>query len=106
METMPIPRLIATMSVPPLISMFMQYSYNMVDCMFVAHINEQALSGVSLVFPVVTLMLATAIWMGVGVNVLVAQNLGRKDQEAANHVVSSGLLLSATVGLLLSLIHI
>lgn len=104
METMPIPRLIATMSVPPLISMFMQYSYNMVDCMFVAHINEQALSGVSLVFPVVTLMLATAIWMGVGVNVLVAQNLGRKDQETANHVVSSGLLLSATVGLLVSLL--
>ena len=69
METKPMLPLIVTMSVPPLISMFLQYTYNFVDCMFVSWISEDALTAVSLAFPITTLMIAMSIGIGVGVNV-------------------------------------
>lgn len=74
----PVNKLIIQMSAPPLISMFFQYSYNLVDSMFVAGINEQALAAVSLAFPITTLMNALSVWIGVGVNVLIAGYLGQK----------------------------
>lgn len=64
----PVNRLIVQMSAPPLISMFLQYSYNLVDSMFVARINEQALAAFSLSFPITTLMNALSVWLGVVVN--------------------------------------
>ena len=61
----PINKLILQMSAPPLISMFLQYSYNMIDSMFVACINEQALAAVSLSFPITNLMNSLSVWIGV-----------------------------------------
>jgi putative MATE family efflux protein len=104
METKAVLPLILQMSVPPLISMFMQYSYNFVDCMFVSWISEEALTAVSLVFPITTLMLAISIGMGVGVNVLIANYLGQKKQEMADNVVTNGILLAAAVGLLVTFV--
>ncbi len=94
----PINKLILQMSAPPLISMFLQYSYNLVDSMFVAKINERALAAVSLSFPITTLMNALSIWIGVGVNVLIAGYLGQNKQEKANSAATLGLLLSVLVG--------
>ncbi len=94
----PINTLILQMSAPPLISMFLQYSYNLVDSMFVAKINEQALAAVSLSFPITTLMNALSIWIGVGVNVLIAGYLGQEKQEKADSAATLGLLLSVLVG--------
>ena len=94
----PINTLILQMSAPPLISMFLQYSYNLVDSMFVAKINEQALAAVSLSFPITTLMNALSIWIGVGVNVLIAGYLGQDKQEKADSAATLGLLLSVLVG--------
>ena len=86
------------MSAPPLISMFLQYSYNLVDSMFVAKINEQALAAVSLSFPITTLMNALSVWIGVGVNVLIAGYLGQNNRKKADSAATLGLLLSVLVG--------
>lgn len=94
----PINKLIVQMSAPPLISMFFQYSYNLVDSMFVANINEEALAAVSLSFPITTLMNALSIWIGVGVNVLIAGYLGQNRQEKANSAATLGLLISIFIG--------
>ena len=94
----PINKLILQMSAPPLISMFLQYSYNLVDSMFVAKINEQSLAAVSLSFPITTLMNALSIWIGVGVNVLIAGYLGQNKQKKADSAATLGLLLSLSVG--------
>ncbi len=94
----PINKLILQMSAPPLISMFLQYSYNLVDSMFVAKINEQALAAVSLSFPITTLMNALSVWIGVGVNVLIAGYLGQNNQKKADSAATLGLLLSVLVG--------
>lgn len=94
----PINKLILQMYAPPLISMFLQYSYNLVDSMFVAKINEQALAAVSLSFPITTLMNALSIWIGVGVNVLIAGYLRQNNQEKADAATTLGLILSFIIG--------
>ena len=78
MAVAPVGRLIWQMSIPPLISMFLQYSYNLIDSAFIARLSENALTAVSLSFPITTLMNAASIWIGVGVNVLIAGYLGEK----------------------------
>lgn len=102
MEVRPILPLIISMSVPPLISMFMQYSYNFVDCMFVSWISEEALTAVSLAFPITTLMIAMSIGLGVGTNVLIANHLGRKQFERANQIAANAIVLTAATGALVT----
>ncbi|MDY5964203.1 MAG: MATE family efflux transporter, partial [Peptostreptococcus porci] len=104
MEVMPILPLILNMSIPPLCSMFLQYTYNFVDCIFVSWIGEDALTAVSLSFPITTLMLAMSIGIGVGINVLISKNLGCKNFDEANSVVTHGLLISTVLGIILNLI--
>ena len=88
MATEPIGRLLLQMSLPPLFSMFLQYSYNLADSAFVARLSEDALTAVSLSFPLTTLMNAVSIWIGVGVNILISGYLGQKKQEKANDTVT------------------
>ncbi len=104
MATKPMLPLIISMALPPLFSMFMQYSYNFVDSMFISWVSEDALTAVSLSFPITTLMIALSIWLGVGINVLVAKYLGQGKQDEANSVVSHGLILSSVCGTIMVII--
>ena len=104
MGTEPVLPLIIKMSLPPLFSMFLQYTYNFVDCLFVAWLSEDALTAVSFAFPLTTLMLAFSIGTGVGINVLVARHLGKEEYDKADTVVSHGILLSFLFGIVLNLV--
>ena len=104
MAVAPVGKLICQMSIPPMSSMFLQYSYNLIDSAFVARLSENALTAVSLSFPITTLMNAASIWIGVGVNVLIAGYLGQKKQDEANTTVTHGLLLAFGIGALLNLL--
>lgn len=103
MAVLPVGKLIFEMSLPPLFSMFLQYSYNLLDSAFVARLSENALMAVSLSFPITTLMNAVSIWIGVGINVLIAGHLGKREQEEANKTVTLGLILSFLVGIILNI---
>lgn len=91
---MPINKLLITMSLPMIVSMMVQALYNVVDSIFVAQISENALTAVSLAFPVQNLMIAVATGTGVGVNSLVAKNLGAKKPEEANRIATNGVILA------------
>ena len=94
MGTMPVGRLIITMSLPMIISMLVQALYNIVDSVFVSRISEQALTAVSLAFPAQNLMIGVATGTGVGVNALLSRALGEKNGERANKVAENGVLLA------------
>lgn len=94
MGVMPINKLLITMSLPMIVSMMVQALYNVVDSIFVAQISENALTAVSLAFPVQNLMIAVATGTGVGVNSLVAKNLGAKKPEEANRIATNGVILA------------
>lgn len=104
MGTEPVLPLIIKMSLPPLFSMFLEYTYNFVDCLFVAWLSEDALTAVSFAFPLTTLMLAFSIGTGVGINVLVARHLGKEEYDKADTAVSHGILLSFLFGIVLNLV--
>lgn len=103
MGVMPVNRLLLNMSLPMMISMLVQALYNIVDSIFVARINEEALTAVSLAFPIQTLMIAVATGTGVGINALLSRALGEKNKERVDSVATNGAFL-ALVGYLLFLI--
>lgn len=94
MGTLPINRLILSLSVPMMISMLVQSLYNIVDSIFVAQINEEALTAVSLAFPVQNLMIAVQVGTGVGMNALLSRQLGERKGAAANQTAANGVFLA------------
>ena len=90
MGTMPVNRLLLTMSLPMVVSMLVQALYNVVDSMFVAQINQDALSAVSMVFPIQNLMIAFGVGIGVGVNALLSRSLGQGDSKRVNDAAVQG----------------
>ncbi len=95
MGVMPVNKLLVSMSLPMMISMLVQALYNIVDSIFVSRINENALTAVSLAFPLQTLMIALGAGTGVGINALLSKSLGEKDYEKANKSAANGVFLAA-----------
>ena len=95
MGTMPVNRLLLTMSLPMVISMLVQALYNVVDSIFVAKINENALTAVSLAFPIQSLMIAVAAGTCVGINAVLSRSLGEKDYDKVNKCACNGIILMA-----------
>ena len=94
MGTMPIRKLLITMSLPMIISMLVQAMYNVVDSIFVSRLGENALAAVSLAFPVQNLMIAVASGTGVGINALLSRSLGEKNFDNADKAAVNGLFLA------------
>ena len=106
MGTMPVNRLLVTMSLPMMISMVVQALYNVVDSIFVSWLSEDALAAVTLAFPVQSLMIAFSAGLGVGVNALLSRSLGEKNQENVRDSVTHGMMIYAAVYLIFLLIGI
>lgn len=94
MGVMPVNKLLLNMSLPMMLSMLVQALYNIVDSIFVAKLNENALTAVSLAFPIQTLLIAVGAGTGVGVNALLSKLLGEKNQENANKTAMNGIFLA------------
>ena len=91
---MPVGKLLFSMSLPMIISMLVQAMYNIIDSIFVAQIGEDALTAVSLAFPVQNLMIAVSAGTCVGVNALLSRSLGEKNQKTADQTAENGLFLA------------
>lgn len=84
MGVMPVNKLLLSMAVPMMISMLVQALYNVVDSIFVSRISENALTAVSLAFPMQNLLISFAVGFGVGINALMSRALGEKDPAHAS----------------------
>ncbi len=104
MGTLPVNRLIISMSVPMMISMLVQALYNIVDSIYVSQINENALTAVSLIFPVQTLMIAFGTGLGVGFSSLLSRSLGEKKQDLVDKSALNGLFLEVCAGIMFFII--
>lgn len=93
MGILPEGRLLFTMSLPMVISMLLQALYNIVDSIFVTRISEDALTAVSLAYPIQMLMIAIAVGTGVGMNALISRRLGEKRFDDANNAATNGLFI-------------
>ena len=93
METMPVNKLLITMAAPMVLSMLIGALYNVVDSLFVSHYGENALSAVSLAFPIQNIIIATGTGIGVGINALPSRFLGEKKQKKVNQTALHGIIL-------------
>lgn len=100
MGIMPVNKLLLSMSLPMVLSMLVQALYNIVDSVFVAQVSEDALTAVSLAFPVQSFMIAVSTGTGVGINSLLSRSLGEKNFETANKTAGNGILLAFVSALL------
>lgn len=104
MGVAPVKRLIIEMSLPMVISMMVQALYNVVDSIFVARLSEDALTAVTLAFPMQNLMIAVGAGTSVGVNALLSKSLGERRFDRSDKAANMGLLLTVFNGLLFLLI--
>lgn len=93
METMPVNKLLITMAAPMVLSMLIGALYNVVDSLFVSNYGENALSAVSLAFPIQNIIIATGTGIGVGINALLSRFLGEKKQKKVNQTSLHGIIL-------------
>ena len=97
MKEKPILPLLLSMALPMVLSMMVNSLYNIIDSYFVAKINENAMTALSLVFPVQNLITAVGVGFGIGINATIAYFLGAQKQEEAD--------TSATLGIACSFLH-
>lgn len=106
MGYMPMTRLMINMSLPLMFSLLIQSLYNIVDSIFVARLGQEALTAVSLAYPVQILMIAVSVGTSVGINSLLSKSIGAKDSALTGNTATTGVLLSllgAAVFMLLGL---
>ena len=94
MGYLPVKRLIVSMSLPMMVSMLVQALYNIVDSIFVSHVSEDALTAVTLAFPLQMMIISVGSGTGVGINALLSKALGEKKQKSVNKAANNGLLLT------------
>ena len=95
MGVMPVNKLLLTMAAPMILAMLVGAMYNVVDSLFVSNYSEDALTAVSLAFPIQNVIIAIGTGLGVGVNTLLSKFLGEKRQEDVNKTAIHGLLIGA-----------
>ena len=106
MKEKPILPLLASMAMPMVLSMLVNSLYNIVDSFFVAKISEQAMTALSLVFPVQNFINAVAIGFGVGINAQISFQLGAKNIKNANMAATHGMLFNIFHGIIFTAISI
>lgn len=99
MKEKPVFPLLLSMALPMVLSMMVNALYNIIDSFFVAQISENAITALSLVFPIQNLINAVAIGFGVGLNAVISINLGAQDEKKADQAAAQGLFLSAVHGI-------
>lgn len=106
MGVMPVGKLLADMAIPMMISMLVQALYNVVDSIFVARISENALTAVSLAFPLQNLCIAFGGGTSVGMNALLSRSLGEKKQGMVDRSANTGVFLFLCTYVLFAMIGI
>lgn len=106
MKEKPVLPLLASLALPMVLSMMVNSLYNIVDSYYVAQISEDAMTALSLVFPVQNLINAIAVGFGIGINALIALHLGAGNQEQASLAASHGLCFAVLHGLVVTAVSI
>lgn len=94
MGVMPVNKLVVSMSLPIVISMLVQALYNIVDSIFVSRLGENALTTLSLAFPIQNLMISVGVGTSIGINALLSRSLGERKQKQANLAATNGVFLA------------
>lgn len=104
MAVKPVGSLLITMGLPIMISMMVQALYNVVDSIFISRVSEDALTAVSLAFPIQILMISAGVGSAIGINALLSRKLGARKYHKASQVALNGLFIAVVLGILFAII--
>ena len=104
MGTIPIKKLLFSMSMPAILAMLVQAMYNIVDSLFVARVNEESLSAVTLAFPIQMIIIAVCVGGGVGINSVISRKLGEGKNKDADNAAEHGILIMFVLYLLIVIV--
>ena len=102
MKERPVLPLLLSMALPNVLSMLVNSLYNIVDSLFVAQISEDAMTALSLVYPVQNFINAVGIGFGIGINAVISIHLGAGEEDQANRAAAQGLLLVTVHGVVMT----
>ena len=102
MKEKPVLPLILSMTLPMVLSMLVNSLYNIIDSFFVSQISEEAMTALSLVYPVQNFINAVGIGFGVGINAVIAFYLGAGDNRKADQAATQGLVLAVIHGVVMT----
>ena len=94
MGTMPVAKLLITMSLPIIASMFVQAFYNVVDTYFISSVSQLGVTALGYAFPIQNIMIGLAVGIGVGMNALVSKALGQRNRKKAAKIGAQGILIA------------
>lgn len=106
MKEKPIFPLLTSMALPMVISMLVNSLYNIVDSLFVARISEEAMTALSLVYPVQNLINAIAIGFSIGISSMISLHLGAGNRDRADTAATLGMAMSILHGIIASIVSI
>lgn len=106
MKEKPVLPLMLSMALPMVLSMTVNSLYNIVDSFFVAQISEDAMTALSLVYPVQNFINSVGVGFGVGINAVIALFLGAGQKEAADRTASQGMVMTIVHGVILMAVSI
>ena len=106
MKEKPIFPLLTSMALPMVISMLVSSLYNIVDSLFVARISEEAMTALSLVYPVQNLINAIAIGFSIGISSMISLHLGAGNRDRADTAATLGMAMSILHGIIASIVSI
>lgn len=101
----PIPRLIRRFFWPAFVGVMANSLYNIVDRIFIGQaVGPGALSGITAVFPVMVIMMAFGMLIGLGGSVVLSISLGKQAYKRAEDVVRHTVVLIIVISVLFSLL--
>ena len=106
MGVKPIPSLVLSMSFPIMLSMLVQALYNVVDSLYVSHYSQDALTALTLAFPLQNLLIAVSVGTSIGINSLISRKLGAQDKKAASKAAGNGITISLLSWLQIGRAHV
>ncbi len=99
LKSMPVGKLLFTMALPAIVSMFIESLYNIIDSLYVSKLGQEALDAIGIGRPLIMIIIATAVGIGVGANAFVARQLGFKNRKKADQIAKTSLILAIGAGL-------
>ena len=102
----PIGKLLLQYSIPAIIGMVVNALYNIVDRMFIGNIPDigsLAITGVGITMPIMTIVLAFGMLIGIGTTANISLNLGKGNRTTAEKLLGNAFTLSIIVGLAIAI---
>jgi len=102
-----ISRLLFSLSLPSMVSMFANAIYNVIDTIFVGRgVGSVGIAAVTIVLPIIAIISSFAHMIGIGTSALISRKLGKGDIHLVNAIAGNGFLLTILVGVFFSSIGI